>query len=83
MRKGSSNLAENMTVGRKKKKAVNPKGVETLFLTDGDIDEIIYKVHEITVETWDRIDDQYRMILIEVQKGITKLKTLLQVQKQP
>ncbi len=66
---------------RKKEKANKSKGTEAFVLTDGGINKIKEKVKDIIVETWDRIDDRYRTILVEVQQGIVELKAFSKVAK--
>jgi len=55
-----------MSCLRKKQKVDKSRGVTPVLLTNGEIDEIGEKVEEVTTETWDIIDDHYRMILVEI-----------------
>lgn len=48
---------------RKKQKVDNYKGAIPLILIEGDIDEIGDKVKEVTIETWERINNHYRVLL--------------------
>lgn len=61
---------------RQKHKANKSKGAITLSLTDGDINEIGDKVQEVTLETWDKIYNNYIMLLAYVQQGIAELRAL-------
>jgi len=54
-----------------------------LTLTDGDLDEMCEKIQEVTIESWNKIEDCYSALLIGVEQSITKLKILVQTSKQP
>ena len=50
----------------KKEKARKSKGVILLVFIEGDINEIGEKVQEVTTKSQNKVDDHYKMILIDV-----------------
>ena len=65
-----------MKSARKKRKVDKSKGAIPLVLTNGDINKIGDKFHKVKIETWDKIDNLYRALLVDVQQGILELKAL-------
>lgn len=58
----------------KKHKSNKTSSIESMVLTEEDIDDIGDTLHNAIEDMWGHIDDQYKSVLLLVQQGLKELQ---------
>lgn len=68
---------------KNKKKEDNTKDITSFILTDGDLDQIREIIQETMIESWNKLQGRYDVILSGVKDHNVELKIFAQIAKHP